>query len=78
MAQKYDWGWTSRFIDTGEAYEEAEGYPSKAAVIADVKVARIEEQVSLEAGFQTEETRVEYKIRRRPVFDVPPWEEVAG
>lgn len=78
MAQKYEWGWKSFFIDGGEPYEEAEGYMSKAAVVADVRHARAEEAASIEAGFQTEETRVEYKIRRRPVFEVPPWEEVAG
>lgn len=78
MAQKYDWGWTSRFIDTGEAYEEAEGYPSKAAALADVNKARAEEQASLEAGFQNEDTLVEYKLRRRPVFVKPEWEGVAG
>lgn len=78
MAQKYEWGWESFFINGGEPYEQGEGYTSKAAALADVKKAREEESASLETGFQNEDTLVEYKLRRRPVFVKPEWEAVAG
>lgn len=75
MAQKYEWGWVSRFATTGDPYEEAEGFTSKAAVLQDVHRARAEEKESLEAGTQIAETEVKYTIRRRPKTE---WEEVAG
>lgn len=78
MAQKYEWGWTSKFVDGGEPYEQGEGYTSKAAVIQDIHKARAEEKESLATGMQDESTLVEYKIRRRPVFVIPEWEEVSG
>lgn len=77
MAQKYEWGWISRF-QSGEAYEEGYGATSKAQVLADVAKARAEEKRSLAEGFQTADTAVKYTIRRRPVFTPPEWEEVAG
>ncbi|AWY04998.1 hypothetical protein SEA_HORTUS1_16 [Microbacterium phage Hortus1] len=77
MAQKYEWGWISRFPN-GEAYEYAEGFTSRAQALEDVKKARAEEKRSIEEGFQTEDTAVKYTIRRRPVFTPPEWEEVAG
>ena len=78
MAQKYEWGWTSEFANGGGAYEEGEGYTSKAAVLQDVHKARAEEKESIETGFQTTDTLVKYKIRRRPAIVVPDWEEVPG
>lgn len=77
MAQKYEWGWISRFPD-GEAYEEGYGATSKAQVLEDVKKARAEEKASIKAGFQTDETAVKYTIRRRPILVPPDWEEVPG
>lgn len=77
-AQKYDWGWVSRFKHGGAVYEEAEGFTSKVAVREDVERARAEEAGSLAGGFTTDETEVEYTIRRRPTFVPPPWEEVPG
>lgn len=76
--QKYEWGWVSRFVDGGEDYEEGEGYPSKAAVLVDISEARAEERRSIDEGFQNRDTQVRYTIRKRPVFEIPPWEEVPG
>lgn len=75
--QKYEWGWISRFSN-GEPYEEGECFLSKAEVIQDVQKARAEEKESLAQGFQTRDEVVKYTIRRRPVYVIPPWEEVAG
>lgn len=77
MAQKYEWGWVSRFPN-GEVYEEGYGATSKVQVLADVARARAEEKLSIEEGFQTEDTAVKYTIRRRPLVVPPPWEEVPG
>lgn len=77
MAQKYEWGWISRFQD-GQPHEEGGGGTSKAQVLADVAKARAEEKESIAKGFQTADTAVKYTIRRRPLMVPPPWEEVAG
>ena len=77
MAQKYTWGWISRF-QNGEVYEEGEGYLSKAAVLQDVQRMRQEEKDSVENGFQTKDLVVKYTVRRQPVYEIPPWEEVSG
>lgn len=75
--QKYEWGWISRFPN-GEPFEEGYGATSKAEVLQDVQKARAEERESVTEGFQTPDTAVKYTIRRRPVYEIPPWEEVAG
>lgn len=77
-ARTYDWGWVSRFKHGGAIYEEAEGFTSRAKVLEDVKRARAEEAASIEGGFVDADTEVEYTIRRRPTFVLPPWEEVSG
>lgn len=78
MAQKYEWGWESFFVEGGGPYETGEGYTSKAEVLADVTRSRAEEIMSLEAGFQDTSTLVEYKLRRRTPVVIPEWEPVAG
>ena len=75
---KYEWGWTSYFVEGGDPYEEGEGYASKAAVLQDVQRMRAEEKASLARGHQVKETLVKYVVVRRPKSEVPPWEEVPG
>lgn len=77
MAQKYEWGWVSRFSN-GEEFEVGYGATSKAQVLQDIHKARAEEKESLKSGFQTEDTLVKYTVRRRPVVVMPDWEEVPG
>lgn len=76
--QKYTWGWASYFVQDGIACDEGEGYLSKAEVLQDVQKMRAEEKESLAQGYQTKETQLRFVVRRRPVFDVPPWESVPG
>lgn len=77
MAQRYEWGWVSYFSN-GEVYEEAQGYASKAAVLQDIHILRQQEKEDREIGLVDEGISVKFKVRRRPLVQLPEWEEALG